>query len=113
MAVRGPPSIDEQLVVLADLAPVQVQRARGGVGVPARTRDITPRPCMPPATKPTPTAPGSAPPAISTAATNVLDHDADIEKIPEWLGDKNIAATQVNNPRRMSVLDSPPFKVSD
>ena len=31
----------------------------------------------------------------ATAATNALDHDADIVKVQEWLGHTNIATTRI------------------
>jgi site-specific recombinase XerD len=48
----------------------------------------------------------------ATAATNALDHDADITKVHEWLGHANIATTRIYDRRRMKVEDSPTFKVS-
>jgi len=48
----------------------------------------------------------------ATAATNALDHDADITKVQEWLGHANIATTRIYDRRRMKVEDSPTFKVS-
>lgn len=48
----------------------------------------------------------------ATAATNALDHDADIKKVQEWLGHANIATTQIYDRRRSKPEDSPTFKVS-
>jgi len=48
----------------------------------------------------------------ATAATNALDHDADITKVQEWLGHANIATTQIYDRRRSKPEDSPTFKVS-
>jgi integrase/recombinase XerD len=48
----------------------------------------------------------------ATAAANALDHDADINKVREWLGHANIATTRIYDWRRMKVEDSPTFKVS-
>lgn len=48
----------------------------------------------------------------ATAATNALDHDADIAKVQEWLGHANIATTRIYDHRRMRPEDSPTFKVS-
>ncbi|MAG79299.1 MAG: integrase [Sutterellaceae bacterium] len=48
----------------------------------------------------------------ATAATNALDHDADIKKVQEWLGHANIATTQIYDRRRTKPEDSPTFKVS-
>jgi integrase/recombinase XerD len=36
----------------------------------------------------------------ATAATNALDHQADIAKVQEWLGHANIATTRIYDPRR-------------
>jgi site-specific recombinase XerD len=43
---------------------------------------------------------------------NVLDHDADIDKVQEWLGHANIATTKIYDRRKMKPEDSPTFKVS-
>jgi integrase/recombinase XerD len=48
----------------------------------------------------------------ATAATNALDHDADIAKVEGWLGHANIAATRIYDRRKMKPEDSPTFKVS-
>ena len=41
----------------------------------------------------------------ATAATNALDHQADIAKVQEWLGHANIATTRIyyhrNTPHRL------------
>jgi integrase/recombinase XerD len=47
-----------------------------------------------------------------TAATNALDHEADIAKVQEWLGHANIAATRIYDRRKMKPEDSPTFKVN-
>lgn len=47
----------------------------------------------------------------ATAATNALDHDADIAKVQEWLGHANIATTRIYDRRKMRPEDSPTFKV--
>ncbi len=47
----------------------------------------------------------------ATAATNALDHDADIAKVQEWLGHANIATTRIYDRRKMTPEDSPTFKV--
>ena len=36
----------------------------------------------------------------ATAATNALDHEADIAKVQEWLGHANIATTRIYDHRR-------------
>ena len=48
----------------------------------------------------------------ATAATNALDHQADIAKVQEWLGHANIATTRIYDRRKMKPEDSPTFKVS-
>ncbi|MFM7293360.1 MAG: tyrosine-type recombinase/integrase [Burkholderiales bacterium] len=48
----------------------------------------------------------------ATAATNALDHEADIAKVQEWLGHANIATTKIYDRRRTRPDDSPTFKVS-
>jgi integrase/recombinase XerD len=47
----------------------------------------------------------------ATAATNALDHDADIAKVQEWLGHANIATTRIYDHRKTRPEDSPTFKV--
>jgi integrase/recombinase XerD len=48
----------------------------------------------------------------ATAATNALDHQADIAKVQEWLGHANIATTRIYDHRRSKPEDSPTFKVA-
>jgi integrase len=48
----------------------------------------------------------------ATAATNALDHQADIAKVQEWLGYANIATTRIYDHRRTRPDDSPTFKVA-
>jgi integrase/recombinase XerD len=48
----------------------------------------------------------------ATAATNALDHDADIAKVQEWLGHANISTTRIYDHRRTRPEDSPTFKVA-
>ncbi len=48
----------------------------------------------------------------ATAATNALDHQADIAKVQEWLGHANIATTKIYDRRRTRPEDSPTFKVA-
>jgi len=48
----------------------------------------------------------------ATAATNALDHEADIAKVQEWLGHANIATTRIYDRRKLRPEDSPTFKVS-
>ncbi|MCC8997656.1 MAG: tyrosine-type recombinase/integrase [Nitrosomonas sp.] len=45
----------------------------------------------------------------STAATNALDHSADIAKVQEWLGHANIATTRIYDHRKTRPEDSPTF----
>jgi integrase/recombinase XerD len=47
----------------------------------------------------------------ATAATNALDHQADIAKVQEWLGHANIATTRIYDHRKTRPEDSPTFKV--
>lgn len=47
----------------------------------------------------------------ATAATNALDHDADIAKVQQWLGHANISTTRVYDRRQMRAEDSPKFRV--
>jgi integrase/recombinase XerD len=48
----------------------------------------------------------------ATAATNALDHQADIAKVQEWLGHANISTTRIYDHRQTRPEDSPTFKVS-
>lgn len=48
----------------------------------------------------------------ATAATNALDHEADIAKVQEWLGHANIATTRLYDRRKTRPEDSPTFKVN-
>jgi site-specific recombinase XerD len=48
----------------------------------------------------------------ATAATNALDHDADIAKVQEWLGHSNIATTRIYDHRKTRPEDSPTFKIT-
>ncbi len=48
----------------------------------------------------------------ATAATNALDHQADIAKVQEWLGHANIATTRIYDRRKTRPEDSPTFKVT-
>ena len=50
----------------------------------------------------------------ATAATNALDHQADIDiaKVQEWLGHANIGTTRIYDHRRTRPEDSPTFKVA-
>lgn len=48
----------------------------------------------------------------ATAATNALDHGADIAKVQEWLGHANIATTRIYDRRQSRPEDSPTFKVT-
>ena len=48
----------------------------------------------------------------ATAATNALDHQADIAKVQEWLGHANIATTRIYDHRLTRPEDSPTFKVT-
>src|SRR5277367_1490073 len=48
----------------------------------------------------------------ATAATNALDHEADIAKVQEWLGHANISTTRIYDHRRTRPEESPTFKVA-
>ena len=48
----------------------------------------------------------------ATAATDALDHQADIAKVQEWLGHANIATTRIYDHRKTRAEDSPTFKVA-
>ncbi len=48
----------------------------------------------------------------ATAATNALEHGADIAKVQEWLGHANIATTRIYDKRNSRPEDSPAFKVA-
>ena len=47
----------------------------------------------------------------ATAATNALDHNADIAKVQEWLGHANISTTRIYDTAKTRPEDSPTFKV--
>nr|WP_185160264.1 tyrosine-type recombinase/integrase [Pseudomonas sivasensis] len=48
----------------------------------------------------------------ATAATNALEHEADIAKVQAWLGHANISTTRIYDRRQLRPEDSPTFKVS-
>ena len=48
----------------------------------------------------------------ATAATNALDHGADIAKVQEMLGHANIQTTRIYDRRKTRPEDSPVFKVA-
>ncbi len=48
----------------------------------------------------------------ATAATNALEHEADIAKVQDWLGHANISTTRLYDRRKSRPEDSPTFKVS-
>ncbi|AME28781.1 integrase (plasmid) [Burkholderia sp. PAMC 26561] len=48
----------------------------------------------------------------ATAATNALEHEADIAKVQEWLGHANIATTRIYDRRKSRPEDSPTYKVA-
>ncbi|TWT44933.1 site-specific tyrosine recombinase XerC [Phycisphaerae bacterium RAS1] len=48
----------------------------------------------------------------ATAATNALEHGADIAKVQAWLGHASVATTRLYDKRESRPKDSPTFKVS-
>jgi integrase/recombinase XerD len=48
----------------------------------------------------------------ATAATNGLDHQADIAKVQEWLAHANISTTRIYDHRKRRPEDNPTFKVN-
>lgn len=48
----------------------------------------------------------------ATAATNALEHAADIARVQQWLGHANISTTRLYDRRQQRPEDSPTFKVS-
>ena len=51
-------------------------------------------------------------PLRATAVTNALDHEADIAKEQEWLGQASVATTRLYDKRKSRPEDSPTFKVA-
>ncbi len=47
----------------------------------------------------------------ATAATNALEHDADIAKVQVWLGHANISTTRLYDRRGKRPEDSPTYKL--
>jgi integrase/recombinase XerD len=50
--------------------------------------------------------------ALRGAATNAIDHQADIAKVQEWFGHANSATTRIYDDRRTCPKDSTTFKVA-
>ncbi|MBB5498645.1 tyrosine-type recombinase/integrase [Paraburkholderia sp. MM5384-R2] len=48
----------------------------------------------------------------ATAATNALEHEADIARVQEWLGHANIATTRIYDRRKSRPEDSPTFRIT-
>ncbi|MCC7374047.1 MAG: tyrosine-type recombinase/integrase, partial [Verrucomicrobiales bacterium] len=48
----------------------------------------------------------------ATAATNALEHGADIAKVRDWLGHRTVSTTQLYDKRASRPEDSPTFKVT-
>lgn len=48
----------------------------------------------------------------AAAATNALEHGADIAAVSEWLGHASITTTRLYDKRVVRVENSPTFKVS-
>jgi len=47
----------------------------------------------------------------ATAATNALEHDADIAKVQEWLGHANVSTTRLYDRKCSGAENSPRFQV--
>jgi site-specific recombinase XerD len=47
----------------------------------------------------------------ATAATNALEHGADIARVRDWLGHRAVSTTQLYDKRRSRPEDSPTFRV--
>jgi len=47
----------------------------------------------------------------ATAATNALEHEADIAKVQQWLGHANISTIRLYDRRKSRPEDSPTFRV--
>ena len=47
----------------------------------------------------------------ATAATNALEHEADIARVQQWLGHANISTTRLYDRRHARAADSPTFRV--
>ena len=55
---------------------------------------------------------GFSPHALrATAATNALEHGADLARVQEWLGHAHIATTRLYDKRLHRTEESPTFKV--
>ncbi|WP_163006594.1 tyrosine-type recombinase/integrase, partial [Pseudomonas viridiflava] len=48
---------------------------------------------------------------LATAATNALEHEADIAKVQAWLDHANISTTKIYDRRENRPEDSPTYKV--
>ena len=48
----------------------------------------------------------------SAAATNALEHEADIARVQDWLGHANVSTTRLYDRRARRPEDSPTFRVS-
>jgi site-specific recombinase XerD len=48
----------------------------------------------------------------ATAITNALEHDANLEKVQDWVGHANISTTRMYDRRQQRPEDSPTFKVA-
>lgn len=46
----------------------------------------------------------------ATAATNAMEHDADIAKVQVWLGHANISTMRIYDRRDQRTEDSPTYK---
>jgi len=90
-----------------------VNSSRGVTGKPLSSGAIFSRIVLPYGRQLGITMEGFGPHALrTTAATNALEHDADIAKVQDWLGHANVSTTRLYDRRKMRPEDSPTFKVS-
>jgi site-specific recombinase XerD len=90
-----------------------VKNARGTLERPLTPGAIFSRVVLPYGRELGITVEGFGPHALrTTAATNALEHDADIAKVQDWLGHANVSTTRLYDRRKHRPEDSPTFKVS-
>jgi len=49
---------------------------------------------------------------FATAATNALEHGADLAAVSEWLGHASVTTTRLYDKRVVRVENSPTFRIS-